>query len=401
MAAASKGTPAPVLAVFIDGLRPDAVERMPYVASLGAARRMRTELGYSITCYPSMFTGTRPEVHHSWFIWQRSPRTSPFRWLRWFGLHGLPDSPYVKYPLWRLTHVWARNPAFFSVPFPAFVPLRHWPQFDVSEKRFWDQDGWMPAPSIFERFRAAGIDAKVFGMDHTAHESRHNLMRHDPVFGDVTLLFFGDVDHVSHRHGQDSAEATQVLREVDAAIERWHKAAVEAGHAPRFLLWSDHGHSRIERKVDPYAVFASQGLDLRAMVHMIDANYIRFWPRDDDERARIEEIVSHLGDGFVIDDERAERYSVRMPDDRYGALIYYLDPPQAFDKGTLRILGRDYRNEDVSTHGYRPDLPEADATLLTDQRLRQPRPILQDIAATLLLHYGLPLADDNAGRSLW
>lgn len=375
---------------------------MPFLQDM-PRQRIHTELGYSITCHPSMYTGVPPSVHKSWFVWQRNPRTSPFRWLRRTGLDRLPDSPWVKYPLYRLTHLWARNPAFFSVPFPAFTPLRQWAEFDVTEKRFWDMDGFNPdAKTIFERFRAADVGMNVVGMDKQAGRSGERLLGMEPAFDEFTYLFFGDVDGVSHARGQDSAEGRAVLERVDAAVAKWHDAARDEGRDPLFLLWSDHGHSEITKKIDPYKVFREHGHRLERITHQVDANYIRFWFRSNEERRIAESMLPHLGEGFVVDEQAAARYDIQMPDDRFGQLIYCIDPPQAYDKGEIKVLWKRLRNRDVSTHGYRPDLPAADGVLVSNRPVRDgPKVRLQDIAVSLLDHFGLEPEPAATGRPLW
>lgn len=393
----------PVLAAFIDGLRTDSVEHMPFVSSMSKPVGIRTELGYSITCHPSMYTGVWPDQHLSWFIWKKDPETSPFRWLRDSGLDRLPESPYLKYGFYRIARAAYGNTAFFNIPFPAFVPLKHWHCFDVTEKRYWDEDGFNPHfPTIFELFRRHGVSTRTVGMDAQASRSAETLARLDPEFADFTYLFFGDIDAVSHARRQDSPASRARLAAVDRAIERWHRAAVARGGEPTFLLWSDHGHIPIEEHVDIDAIFRARRVDLSDTVHFVDSNYARFWFKDEAERARIERVLPDLGKGFVITPEVAEKYHVRMPDNRYGDLVYYLEAPAVFDKGSFDVFGKAHRPTDVSMHGYSPENIGIDGALVTNRPVRLARqPILQDIPPTLLSHFGLDVPSYMVGRSLW
>ena len=83
-----------LLTVFIDGLKPESLEHMPFVNSLSSKRRIRTELGYSSTCYASMFSGVHPNKHLRWFFWKYSPETSPCKWVRKFKIDKLPHKLY-------------------------------------------------------------------------------------------------------------------------------------------------------------------------------------------------------------------------------------------------------------------------------------------------------------------
>lgn len=394
----------PVLAAFIDGLRPDSVEHMPFVSTIARAHRVRTELGYSITCHPSMYTGVWPEQHQSWFIWQRSPQTSPFRWLHESGLDRLPENNYLKYALWKLTRKTKGNTGWFNVPFPAFTPMRDWHHFDVTEKKFWDEPGFNPHfPTIFEIFREKGVSVRIHGMDRRASRASEHLMTQKMGFADFTYLFFGDVDAVSHRFCQGSRQARERLRQVDRAIERWYRAAKKEHGEPTFLLWSDHGHIPVEEKVDVKGVFRRHGMDLRDFVHVVDSNYLRLWFRDDAERARAERVVPDLGKGFVVTPELARKYHVSMPDNRFGDLVYYLEAPAIFDKGSFDVLDRQIRaNDNASMHGYSPDNAGVDATLVTNRPVRKAgTPILQDLPPTLLKHFGIDIPPYMVGAPLW
>jgi hypothetical protein len=392
-----------VLASFIDGLCPDSVEKMPFVSTLAKPARIRTELGYSITCHPSMYTGVWPDQHLSWFIWQRNEQTSPFRWLHESGADRLPENPYLKYGLYQATKRFKGNSAFFSVPFPAFVPLRHWHCFDVTEKKFWHEDGFNHFPTIFEIFRQKGVSTRILGMNRQAHRAAEQLMAAELGFEQFTYLFFGDIDAVSHACCQDSKQGLERLLAVDRAIERWYRAATKEGGEPTFLLWSDHGHIPIEERIDVAARFHDRRLDLDDYVHFVDSNYLRFWFRDDAERARIERVLPDLGKGFVVDGPTAEKYHVRMPDNRYGDLIYYLEAPAVFHKGTFNVLGRRMTSSDVSMHGYSPENRGVDGTLVANRplRLTSRRPILQDIPPTLLKEFGIEIPRYMVGEALW
>ena len=73
-----------VLTVFIDGLKPESVEEyMPFLNTFGK-RRVETDLGYSVTCHATMYSGVYPNKHLRWFLWKYSPETSPFKWIRRF-----------------------------------------------------------------------------------------------------------------------------------------------------------------------------------------------------------------------------------------------------------------------------------------------------------------------------
>ena len=93
----------PILTFFFDGLKPDSLAHMPFLNSL-SHRRLRTLLGYSITCHASMYSGVYPNKHLMWFVWQHSPETSPFRWLHSARLLQYLDSLPMRLLVQRITN---------------------------------------------------------------------------------------------------------------------------------------------------------------------------------------------------------------------------------------------------------------------------------------------------------
>ena len=87
----------PVLSFFFDALKPDSLQYMPFLNSLAHKRRMRSELGHSVTCHPSMYSGVHPNKHLQWFVWKYDPATSPFAWTRIFKHLGLLDNVGSRY----------------------------------------------------------------------------------------------------------------------------------------------------------------------------------------------------------------------------------------------------------------------------------------------------------------
>jgi hypothetical protein len=215
-------------------------------------------------------------------------------------------------------------------------------------------------------------------------------------------MFFGDIDSVSHALCQDSPQARERLRIVDMAIEKWFRAASRLHGEPLFMMWSDHGHIPVEEKIDVKQAFKNHRMDLDDFVHVVDSNYLRFWFKNDAERARVERVIPDLGKGFVVTPKVAEKYHVKMPDNRYGDLIYYLEAPAIFWKGTVNVLGRKLASHNQSMHGYSPENEGIDGTIVANRPITIPRkPILQDIPPTLLKHFGIPIPEHMVGQPLW
>jgi len=390
--------PRPVLAVFLDGLGADAIERMPFLAGQASVRRMRTELGYSITCHASMYTGLRPDRHGLWFVWQRRPETSPFRWLRPFRFLDAVDNLPMHVVATKVTRRFVRTTSWFGIPYPVHVRWRDLPDLDVAERKLWTDPGYLaPASTIFDLMRAAEMPFEVVGMARGPLAGLAGMEAWQPpeTPSPFTYLFAGDVDHASHAHGQGSAAVTEVLGRVDAAIARQVRAMARGGAEPVLVAWSDHGHHDV-RRLNPLPFLREHGFELRRYPHVIDTNFIRLWIDDPDERRRATDRLNALGIGHVLTDTELDAYRVRMPDDRYGNVIFYVELPHALSH-TIWGFGRRL----ASGHGYLPDHAGSDAFLASNLPAREGPLDLVDVAPSLLELLGLPVEPGLDGRSAW
>jgi hypothetical protein len=389
----------PVLSFFFDALKPSSLEHMPFLNSFAHQRRMRTELGYSVVCHPSMYSGVRPDKHLQWFVWQYSPSTSPFKWGRLFKHLGLVDNVGSRYFLYKTTSLFReKNTAWFGIPLMVNEPLKYWSYFDVVEDRSWDEPGYLPIyPTAFDVLRAHNTGFEIIGMAKGAGDELTQFSQH--TFGEIQpwTYFFGSVDGYSHRYGQDAPETIEHLRQLDRLVEAKFEEYSRRISDFDFFCFSDHGHIRVEKQVDIHGIFDEHGHNLHEFITLIDSNYARFWFRNNDEQATVERILATIKEGFTLTPEHGRRYHVNMPDNRYGDLIFYLDTPCIFSK-TIWGFSRKQR----SMHGYLPENPESDGVFVSNRPMIEGTHVdLVDVLPTLLISLGLPVPDYADGQPLW
>lgn len=395
----------PVVTVFMDGLKADSVKYMPFISSLGHQRRLRTQLGYSNPSHASMYSGVYPNKHRNWFVWRYAPDTSPFKWLQ--GIGRLPHNIYTKYAFYRMTTalLTRNNTAFCDVPFLWWLPMSAWSNFDVNEKTFWSEPGFLTDyPTTFDVLRAHHVPYEVVGMvKGQTHRALGWIEAHS--FSDIklwTYLFIGDIDGYSHRYGPDSVETQQRLGEIDRVLEQKYRLFEKALGDFCFMLYSDHGHMAVEEGINLAEFFAGQGKNINDYIHMIDINYARFWFRNETEAESVTEALSSLGKGFTLTEEHLRKYRVDMPDNRYGDLIYYLDTPGAFTHGLVSVLGKPRGQLPASIHGYLPDYPDMDGVFVSNRSLIGDSHLeLVDIMPSVLDALDLPIPGHVEGKSVW
>ena len=388
-----------VLAVFIDGLKPESVEYMEFLDTLNK-KRIKTELiCYSPACHASMYTGVYPNKHQQLFIWRYSPESSPFKIFRNLKfLNKFGNNIYIKFLIYmallRLRGV------HHTLMFSGFSkqPMDKWCYFDFKTVKDWDEpDPFInDYPTIFKILKDKGVSYEIVGMQRKSNISSRTVQKYRPKnIEPFTYLYIGDIDHMSDRYGQDSREVIDRLREIDKIIEEKYKLFEKIVDDFYFMVFSDHGHMRVEERVDLYSFFKRNGKDLNSYIHFVDALHLRFWFRNEKEKDEVLKVISKLegeGIGYVLTNEIMKRYHAEMPDNRYGDLIFYIDAPYVSKTCPVN-----------SMHGYSPEYPDMDGVFITNRKITTANTHikLQDIAPSILQALGLKVPDYMDGEPIW
>ena len=395
----------PVFTVFIDGLKPESVEHMEFLNTFSDKVRIKTELGaYSPVCHASMYTGVFPDKHLYWFTWKYSPNTSPFNLLKKIGLYRFPHNVYSKYLCYKtslfLNHV--TNPFVFGFTTFANYPLELWNYFDTEMKKpFTEPNSLNGYPNVFLILKTNNIEYETVGTDMSKSLKviqNYSLKTVKPW----TYLFIGDIDPLSHRYGQDSPETIERLKTIDKILGDRYKEFEKRFDDFYFMVFSDHGHAKVENTVNLKSIFRENSKKLEDYIHFLDANYARFWFRNEKERKEVEKTLSMINDkGFILTEECMKGYHVDMPDNRYGDLIFYLDKPNVFKGGEISVLGRKAVKAPVSMHGYLPDYSDSDAVIISNKGLKKTQITLEDITPSILHAFDLEIPDYMNGGVIW
>lgn len=393
----------PLLSIFIDGLKIESLQYMPFLNSFTNKNRIKGEFGYSIACHGSMYSGVHTDIHKLWFVWQRSPSSSPFRKIR--HLAGLPFMKTLPGKLF--LHKTAtlfekeKNTSFFGIPRVVHVAPQFLKYLDVTEKRNYDESGYLTeVKSLFDILKEEDIPLNVIGMDKSEHEESRILSKvnhHLPV--PWTYWFIGDVDHFSHEFGQDSHEAKKRLLALDQLLSKKYQQFISQIGEVDTLIWSDHGHIDIDERIDIYKTFSLYKEKLDDFQHVIDGNFARFWFKNASQENVLRKILSeelkNSGDILEVDDQKTFR--VYPGDNRFGDLIFALRPGKIFSK---TIWG--WSRKMKSMHGYNPNFPQSDGVIISNLPLQHHRKLnLIDITPSILTRLGVPLMDYMEGKSFW
>ena len=387
-----------LLSVFIDGLKPDSIEYMPFLNSFSHKARIETQLGYSVTCHANIYTGVWPDKHRLWLFWRKASQASPLAKVRHAKYLPFCNSLPVKLLLHRYATTSTRYTSFFGLPRIVHLPVRYWKYLDVDEKKMPYEEGYISKyPTLFDILREENVTFEVVGMVRSQREQSAMVEKH--MFSPEaqwTYLFMGEVDHFSHMYCQDSKEAIVRLRLLDRLLEKKFSEYQKCVPEFSFVLFSDHGHIPVKTRIDIYSLVRKAGIDLNKFFHIVDTNYLRIWLEDDSDRHLMEKILVENLPGFLLTPELLRQYHLPCDRDIIGDITFYLDAPCIFPR---TIWG--YSRGINSMHGYLPGYRDSDGVFVSNLPIKSNKLRLIDILPSHLKLLGMPVPVHVQGESVW
>jgi hypothetical protein len=361
--------------VLVDALGWEVLRGRPFLDDVLPDRRwLVTVLGYSSGAIPTLLSGRLPAEHGHWNLFYRAPATSPFRFTR--GLGRLPR-PLVDNPVSRraIEHVGRRLSGYRGYFSIYDYPVAQLAEFDLTEKRDIYQPGGLDCPSIFDRFREAGLawetytyhrhtDAEILALA-PARAARPELR--------VLFLYLSGLDHYLHFHVHDRAGVDAELARYDAGLRRVWDAARAARDDVRMTVFSDHGMTPVRWTYDLARDVGALNLQMPGeYLAAYDSTMARFWVTDARAADRLTALLARHPCGRLLERDELSRLGVWFDDDRYYQMLFLARPGVLISPshmGGVRFAGM---------HGYHPSEPTADAALLAS------RPV--DAAVTHIAH---------------
>lgn len=347
---------------FVDALGWEVLRGRTFLEDeLPWRQRVRSVLGYSSACVPSILTGRLPRDHGHWSFFYCSPETSPFRALR--PLRLLPESITGRARVRNLLSKSVARRHGFTGYFQLYqLPFAHAHEFDYCEKRdLFSPGGVSGAPTIFDKLRAAGT---CFHVSDWRRDEDSNVaaLHRDLAASEIrfAFLYLADLDGALHMVGKDDPSITARIDRYEAKLRELLAAARRRYGEVRLSVISDHGMAHVTRSFDLQATLASLPLRFgRDYVAALDSTMARFWLRSEAATRLLPQVLAEAEGGRLMSDAELAALGCDFPGHRYGQLIFLMDP------GHLIVPSHMGRTAIRGMHGYHPDHPDSDAALLS------------------------------------
>ncbi len=369
-----------VLAVFVDAFGWKVLNRGPFLDDLLRVKApLRTLLGYSSTCDPSILTGRLPREHGHFSFYDYDPAHSPFRALA--PLRRLPAAISDRARFRRLVGAafarWRGWRGYFQL---YHVPFRYLPLFDYSEKKDIYQPGGIVGGvrTFLDDFRARGVP---FFLSDWRRPEAENVGRLKAALEEGRIRFayliLGGLDGVMHRWGPDHEATARKVREYDAWLRDVVATAGRRYGEVRLHVFSDHGMTRVTGSSDLMERVTRTGLRFGVdFAAVYDSTMARFWFLRPGARERIQEVLAEESRGRVLTEQSLRAYGCDFEGHRYGEAIFLMDPGVVIHPS---FMGRTML---AGMHGYDPDHEDSVAAYACN--VEGPRPGgLTDLAGLL------------------
>lgn len=371
-----KKTPKISMVVFIDALGWEVLkgrrfmeERLPF------RRKLRSVFGFSSACIPSILTGLMPREHLHWSFFYYSPETSPFKPLRLLGL--LPRSLVDRGRVRNLVSKLIKRLYSYTGYFQLYnIPFKHVDKFDYCEKSdLFVPGGMNRGENIFDHLSRAEVPYHVSDW-RDSEEKNLEALEADLKKGEISfaLLYMAAMDALLHEVGKESPQVDQKLTWYEDQLEKILRTASEHYEQVRLFICSDHGMATVHTHFDLMSKVEALGLEFgRDYTATYDSTMGRFWFHDPAARKRVTALLEQIPEGRILPNEELKEMGCDFEGDQYGELIFLMNA------GVLIVPSHMGLKPITGMHGYHPDDPDSNASLLSNVEPTYPAEAITDV----------------------
>ncbi len=351
------------IVVFIDALGWEVLRNRRFLEEeLPFRSKLRSVFGFSSACVPSILTGNQPRDHGHWSFFYHTRERSPFRPLRL--LRWLPGSLADRGRVRNWISKLVKRAYGFQGYFQLYnMPFRLIDRFDYCEKRDLFRPGGMnKGESIFDRLERSGTKYHCSdwrqGEDANLESRKASLAEGEIPFA---FLYMASMDALLHQVGKSSEQVDAKLEWYEQRLRELMALAREHYDEVRLFVCSDHGMATVEHTVDIGSQVDALGLDEgRDFIATYDSTMARFWFNSDEARRRITALLNTIPEGRILPEEELAALGCDFDGQQYGELIFLLDA------GVIIVPSHMGTRPITGMHGYHPDHPDSDASLLSN-----------------------------------
>lgn len=316
---------------------------------------LRTVLGYSCSCEPTIMTGRLPQEHGhgAMYMLREGPSVldaaKPYGWLPRI----VADNHRVRARIHR--SVDAQVEGYFSL---YEAPTHLLPRFDLVEKRnIFRPGGIRRGDGIFDLLEAWGVRWSSYYWNKPEEENlRDTELDISQKRADWIFLYLPRLDGLLHAEGLAGQQVLDRLAWYDSRIRHLVELAHDRTDSFECYVFSDHGMSDVTGSISVIEpVERAFGPNGGRYLAFYDSTMARFWVEDPELRIEMESLLSGLSGGRLLPRDELRELGSDFPDRRQGDLVFLLE------EGLLILPSYMGREMLAGMHGYHPNARWADA----------------------------------------
>ena len=338
---------------------------------------LRTVLGFSSGAIPTILTGLAPSETGHWNLLYYDRQSSPFRWLKPFGILPEPvlNNRYTRKIMQKLgRRVLGLGPGFECVVSPRYLPYFNW----VEKRNLYGCKGIAGAPSIFDDLKSAGIPFRIYSYHYMKDAAIFRQAAEDirSRQAGVYFLYLCELDHFLHDHRAEPAAIDERVVWYGEKIRALYKLARGVEPEMGLTVFSDHGMAPVHQQYDLVREVEALGLRMPAdYLAVYDSTMARFWFFSDRARESIMGCLQRCSAGRILTDEELRGHGVFFADRRFGELVFLLNAGWMMARSDFNGP----RWNPAGMHGYHPDDPDSDAVFLSHEAPAAPLATIADV----------------------
>lgn len=367
------------LMIFIDAFGWEILQRhTDFLSDLIVDKKpLKSILGYSSACDPSIISGLKPSEHGMWSSFYYSPQTSPFKVLKWLDFlpSKIKNSARVR---GKLSSFLAKIYGFTGYFQIYNVPFNRLALFDYAEKKwFWGtRKGLAHGSTIFESLLDQKIPFYVKSSQQITEEEQWQTVEKLIEKREIAFAYvlMGKLDAVMHQHGTQHPSVKTTLNHYEKKIRHLVQKAESTYQEVNWYIFTDHGMHDVIASYDLQAGIEKLNLDYgKDYVAMYDSTMARFWFPNPSAKEKVEELLRSLDYGKILCEEKLKEEGVYFPNHQYGETIFLMN------SGLLIIPSYMGRRQLPGMHGYDPDDADSYAMICSNRQLPEKLKNIADI----------------------
>ena len=350
------------LVIFIDALGWEVLRNRKFMEEeLPHRKKLRSVFGFSSACIPSILTGRMPQEHKHWSFFYYDPKNSPFKPLRLLNV--LPKSIVDRGRVRNAISKVVKKAYGFEGYFQLYnIPFKHAHLFDYCEKTdLFSAGGMNEGPNIFDFLEREQRPYHVSNWRASEEENleslRKDIQSKRMNFG---FLYMAAMDALLHQVGKESAEVDKKLEWYEKELREIIALARQNYSDVRLFICSDHGMATIHTHLDLMRDIENLGLKFGIdYTATYDSTMGRFWFHSANAREKVTEALNRQTQGRILSDAELSDLGCAFEGQQFGELIFLANP------GVLIVPSHMGTTPITGMHGYHPDDPDSDASLLS------------------------------------